>query len=141
MVSFRKTLPKAIAWSRAKLTPTKSSESSSPNREINTKPTSSYYQVTSSKSFTNTEEDEESTGHNETDHFSEDFHSLTPPISRNGHYSSIRSRSRSNTPLILNTSYRGNCNAKTRAGTPCKLSSLPGRDFCYRHQTGDSVMS
>ncbi|KAJ8939936.1 hypothetical protein NQ318_007864 [Aromia moschata] len=76
-----------------------------------------------------------------TDSFKEDFN-LTPPVSRNGHYNSVRprSRSRSNTPLYINTRLRGSCGAKTRAGTPCKLSSLPGRDYCYRHQTGDSVM-
>ncbi|XP_064212659.1 protein brambleberry isoform X2 [Tribolium castaneum] len=63
--------------------------------------------------------------------------SPTPPHSRSGFY---RPRSRSNTPLVLNGSARGVCHAKTRVGTPCKLASLPGRDFCYRHQTGDSVM-
>lgn len=67
------------------------------------------------------------------------FDSVTPPESRASHYS-VRSRSRSNTPLKLNTSLRGSCRAKTRVGTPCKLTSLPGRDFCYRHQSGDSVM-
>lgn len=67
------------------------------------------------------------------------FDTLTPPESRTSHYS-VRSRSRSNTPLKLNSGFRGACHAKTRMGTPCKLSSLPGRDYCYRHQSGDSVM-
>ncbi|RZC38000.1 brambleberry-like, partial [Asbolus verrucosus] len=61
--------------------------------------------------------------------------SPTPPLSRSGFY---RARSRSNTPLIMNGGSRGICHAKTRVGTPCKLSSLPGRDYCYRHQSGDS---
>lgn len=74
--------------------------------------------------------------HNETDYFSDQFQRLTPPISRNGHYP----RSRSNTPLRLNESLRFTCGAKTRAGTPCKLSAITGRDYCYRHQRGDSVM-
>lgn len=66
---------------------------------------------------------------------------FTPPVSRNSYYSlSSRSRSRSNTPLRLNTSLRGPCKAKTRLGTPCKLVAAPGRDYCYRHQSGDSVM-
>jgi hypothetical protein len=63
--------------------------------------------------------------------------SPTPPLSRSGFY---RARSRSTTPLIINGGSRGVCHAKTRVGTPCKLSSLPGRDYCFRHQGGDSVM-
>ncbi|ENN76300.1 protein brambleberry [Dendroctonus ponderosae] len=77
---------------------------------------------------------------NETDYYSEHFQRLTPPISRNGHYPNLLSRSRSNTPLRLNEGLRGSCRAKTRAGTPCKLSAITGRDYCYRHQTGDSIM-
>ncbi|KAG5862206.1 hypothetical protein JTB14_014632 [Gonioctena quinquepunctata] len=65
---------------------------------------------------------------------------LTPPVSRNGYYHLASSRSRSRTPLLLNTSLRTHCRATTRVGTPCKLLSQPGRDFCYRHQTGESVM-
>ncbi|CAG9859936.1 unnamed protein product [Phyllotreta striolata] len=65
----------------------------------------------------------------------QDFN-ITPPASRNGHY--FGSRSRSRTPL--SNSIKNNCHATTRMGTPCKLSSLPGRDFCYRHQNGSSVM-
>lgn len=80
----------------------------------------------------------------------------TPPLSRNGileeddlHHMSptpslssrnhLSSRSRSRTPL-LNTSIRSNCHGTTRMGTRCKLSSLPGRDYCYRHQNGDSII-
>nr|CAH7725985.1 unnamed protein product [Callosobruchus chinensis] len=71
------------------------------------------------------------------DHF-DDF---TPPVSRNGDYSvKSYSRSRSRTPLNMNTGRRSSCMAKTRLGTPCKLSSLPGRDFCHRHQGGDSII-
>lgn len=70
-----------------------------------------------------------------------DSFDLTPPASRSGYYTlNSRSRSRSNTPLRLNTSLRSPCTARTRQGTPCKLSAAPGRDFCFRHQTGDSIM-
>lgn len=63
---------------------------------------------------------------------------LTPPASNR----SYSSRSRSRTPLLnLNGgAMKRGCRAKTRLGTPCKISSLPGRDYCYRHQGGDSVM-
>ncbi|XP_023025731.1 protein brambleberry [Leptinotarsa decemlineata] len=82
---------------------------------------------------------EDDYGHENSDTF-RDF-DFTPPISRNGHYpTSSRSRSRSRTPLLLNTSIRSPCRAKTRQGTPCKLISQPGRDFCFRHQTGESVI-
>ncbi|KAK4880353.1 hypothetical protein RN001_008499 [Aquatica leii] len=60
---------------------------------------------------------------------------FTSPL-RNEH---ISSRSRSRTPLILNGSSKSYCSAKTRLGTPCKLTALTGRNFCYRHQTGDSI--
>ncbi|KAK9870481.1 hypothetical protein WA026_008039 [Henosepilachna vigintioctopunctata] len=63
-----------------------------------------------------------------------DFGSPTPPLSRSGFY---RSRSRSKTPnLVGGKTY---CHAKTRLGTPCKLSSMTGRDYCYKHLSGDSV--
>lgn len=65
-----------------------------------------------------------------------EYISPTPPLSSRSYYS----RSRSRTPLLLNGSSKGPCKAKTRVGTPCKISALPGRDFCYRHQAGDSVM-
>lgn len=93
-----------------------------------------------------TEDEDQENDATETDYFNEstfsysvnqnqDFLSPTPPLSsRNG-----ISRSRSRTPL-LNKSYRSACQAKTRIGTPCKLSTLPGRDFCHRHLNGDSVM-
>ncbi|XP_044751710.1 protein brambleberry-like [Coccinella septempunctata] len=67
------------------------------------------------------------------DNFNE-FGSPTPPLSRSGYY---KSRSRSRTPNLLGG--KESCHAKTRLGTPCKLSCLPGRDFCYRHQAGDSI--
>ncbi|KAL3282470.1 hypothetical protein HHI36_005653 [Cryptolaemus montrouzieri] len=63
-----------------------------------------------------------------------DFGTPTPPLSRSGFYIP---RSRSNTPNLLGG--KGSCHAKTRTGTSCKLSCLPGRDFCYRHQSGDSI--
>lgn len=63
-----------------------------------------------------------------------DFGAPTPPLSRSGYYGS---RSRSRTPNLLGG--KGSCHAKTRVGTPCKLSCLPGRDFCHRHQAGDSI--
>ncbi|XP_072376483.1 protein brambleberry-like [Diabrotica undecimpunctata] len=66
-------------------------------------------------------------------------YNMTPPASRNGDYlPRSASRSRSRTPLF-NTSLRANCTATTRAGTPCKLTTLPGRDLCYRHLGGSSV--
>lgn len=51
------------------------------------------------------------------------------------------SRSRSRTPVILNGSVKSPCGARTRMGTPCKLTTMPGRDFCYRHQGGDSIFA
>lgn len=60
-----------------------------------------------------------------------DFWSPTPPASRSG---------RSRTPNVMSGSHKSSCLAKTRLGTPCKLSSLPGRDFCHRHQNGSSVI-
>lgn len=68
------------------------------------------------------------------DSFNE-FEAPTPPLSRSGFY---KSRSRSRTPNLL--SGKESCHAITRLGTPCKISCLPGRDFCYRHQAGDSVL-
>lgn len=70
-----------------------------------------------------------------TEDFYEEYENLTPPPS------SRSCRSRSPTPLLnLNGGIRRSCKAKTRVGTPCKITSLPGRDFCYRHQSGDSIM-
>lgn len=66
----------------------------------------------------------------------DEYKNLTPPPSNK----SYTSRSRSHTPLNLNGGLKRACKARTRVGTPCKISSLPGRDFCYRHQSGDSVM-
>lgn len=63
-----------------------------------------------------------------------DFASPTPPLSR----ASVRSRSKSRTPSTTVTA-KSFCQAKTRVGTPCKLSSLQGSDYCYRHLRGDSV--
>ncbi|CAH1104406.1 unnamed protein product [Psylliodes chrysocephalus] len=84
-----------------------------------------------------------STSYNEDDYENadtfQDFN-FTPPESRNGHYSPRSvSRSRSRTPLLLNSSLKISCRSRTRMGTPCKLARLPGRDFCYRHQSGSSV--
>ncbi|KAI4465766.1 protein gamete expressed 1 [Holotrichia oblita] len=68
----------------------------------------------------------------------EEYCSPTPPLSRSGYYSS---RSRSTTPSTLNLSItKKYCVAKTRLGTPCKLTSIPGRDYCHRHLRGDSLM-
>lgn len=61
------------------------------------------------------------------------YTSPTPPESRNGHYPP---KSRSVTPLR----HKVTCRGVTRAGTPCKMTSLVGRDFCYRHQHGDSIL-
>ncbi|XP_050309369.1 protein brambleberry-like [Anthonomus grandis grandis] len=136
-MNLRKTIPQAIAWSKDKLTPTKSTSSSLSNNN------SLYREIRTTKTNLHTSEHrpEEQQEEEDTFQFNDDFRSLTPPISRNGYYSGIRSRSRSNTPLLLNGSGRSQaCGAKTRAGTPCKLSSLPGRSYCYRHQSGDSVM-
>lgn len=88
------------------------------------------------------------------DDIEEEIEAPTPPLSRNGilddslrflsptpslSYRNGQSRSRSRTPL-LNKSFRSSCQANTRLGTPCKLSSLPGRDYCHRHQSGDSII-
>ena len=60
-----------------------------------------------------------------------DYHDLTPPLSRNSF-----TRSRSRTPInVINF----HCKALTKTGTPCRLLSRPGRDFCYKHQIGDSI--
>lgn len=67
----------------------------------------------------------------------DDFANPTPPISRNGFYTSPRSRSITPAGNSLNSS---KCSARTRLGTPCKITAAPGRSFCYRHQAGDSVM-
>lgn len=130
-LSYRRCTSGFLTWKK-ELTPEPSSPtiiSSSTRPSI---PKSSILETT------NNDDDVES----ETDEFDDNFNSsklssLTPPISRNGFY---KPRSRSHTPLLFNSSLRGSCAARTRAGTPCKLSSLPGRDFCYRHQTGDSVL-
>ncbi|XP_071052470.1 protein brambleberry-like [Onthophagus taurus] len=67
-----------------------------------------------------------------------EFCSPTPPLSRSGYYSS---RSRSRTPLHINTSsLKSPCKALTRIGAPCKLFSTPGRDYCYKHQSGSSIV-
>ncbi|GJQ69802.1 hypothetical protein Trydic_g22360 [Trypoxylus dichotomus] len=67
-----------------------------------------------------------------------DYSSPTPPLSRMGYYSS---RSRSRTPSTFNLSIsKSYCLAKTRLGTQCKLTSVPGRDYCHRHLRGDSLM-
>ncbi|XP_066251045.1 protein brambleberry-like [Euwallacea similis] len=135
-MSFRKTRLQAIGWTQSKTNPTTSDISSISTRSSSASTNSRYLEVNrnTTQLFTNQEELE----HNETDYYDDNFSPITPPISRNGHYSRIRSRSRSNTPLLLNSSSR--CGAKTRAGTPCKLSSLPEKQFCYKHQGGDSIM-
>ncbi|XP_066141533.1 protein brambleberry-like isoform X2 [Euwallacea fornicatus] len=134
--NFRKTRLCAIGWTKSKTSSPTPEISPVSTRFSSSSTNSRYLEVNKNTSqlFTNHEEPE----HNETDYYNNTFSPITPPISRNGHYSRIRSRSRSNTPLILNSSLR--CAAKTRAGTPCKLSSLPEKQFCYRHQTGDSVI-
>lgn len=63
---------------------------------------------------------------------------LSSPLLRNNF-----NRSRSSTPLHLNANgaaLKSGCLARTRSGTPCKLSAVPGRDFCHRHRVGSSVM-
>lgn len=64
------------------------------------------------------------------DHFAQP----TPPLSRLGR------SSRSKTPSSPRSVLRQKCSANTRMGTPCKSIALLGRDFCYRHQTGSSVI-
>lgn len=47
----------------------------------------------------------------------------------------------SNTPNLLNLgSEKRKCSATTRQGKPCNLSAQIGRDYCFRHQTGTSVI-
>lgn len=132
----------ALKWKTEKNTAIKESvPNNSPKGFVsstNGNPTQLSYHLNSSHSkLINRDDDDVDYANEVADTFNEDFHSLTPPVSRNGHYSV---RSRSSTPLRLNTSLKGPCHARTRMGTPCKLTSLPGRDYCYRHQAGDSVM-
>lgn len=44
-----------------------------------------------------------------------------------------RSFSRSSTPSRSSTT-SVRCHGLTRTGTPCRLSAVPGRDFCHRHK-------
>ncbi|XP_048769489.1 protein brambleberry-like [Ostrea edulis] len=44
-----------------------------------------------------------------------------------------RSFSRSSTPSRSSTASM-RCHGLTRAGTPCRLSTMPGQDFCHRHK-------
>ncbi|XP_033763111.1 protein brambleberry-like [Pecten maximus] len=46
---------------------------------------------------------------------------------------SFRHASRSSTPLSTASS---RCMGTTRSGTPCRLQSPPGNDFCHRHRQG-----
>ncbi|OWF39851.1 protein brambleberry-like [Mizuhopecten yessoensis] len=46
---------------------------------------------------------------------------------------SFRHASRSSTPLSTTSS---RCIGTTRSGTPCRLQSPPGHDFCHRHRQG-----
>ncbi|XP_060066443.1 protein brambleberry-like [Ylistrum balloti] len=55
-------------------------------------------------------------------------HSATPIPS-----TSYRHTSRSSTPLSTTSS---RCLGTTRSGTPCRLQSPPGHDFCHRHRQG-----
>lgn len=87
----------------------------------------------STKSF-NEDEEVQFTEHRDS------FRNLTPPLSRSGFYSP-RSRSGSRTPsLYSNGLLKSDCQAMTRQGTPCKLSALYGKQYCYRHEKGDSVL-
>ncbi|KAJ8963728.1 hypothetical protein NQ314_005421 [Rhamnusium bicolor] len=145
-ITLRPVAKKAIPWIKQKITPVKENKKNfSPKEYVSStnynhnETSSQTYEFKSNRSRLFSDDENVNYANESKDHFKEDFDSLTPPVSRNGHYS-VRSRSRSITPLHINTSLRGSCKAKTRVGTPCKLSSLPGRDFCYRHQTGDSVM-
>ncbi|XP_069119342.1 protein brambleberry-like [Argopecten irradians] len=54
-------------------------------------------------------------------------HSATPIPS------SYRHASRSSTPMSTASS---RCMGTTRSGTPCRLSSTPGHEFCHRHRQG-----
>lgn len=63
----------------------------------------------------------------------------TSPLKINSS-SVLRSRARSNTPLLLNDYHKELCHARTRAGTPCKLFSIHGREYCRRHQNEHSIM-
>lgn len=142
-LSLKPEAKKALQWINKKTTPLKESVTNySPKGFVtssNGNPTQGYHFDSNRSKLVSDDDDDLDCVNEATDSVKEDFRSLTPPISRNGYYS-VRSRSRSGTPLLLNTSLKGSCHAKTRMGTPCKLSSLPGRDFCYRHQTGDSVI-
>ncbi|KAB0804700.1 hypothetical protein PPYR_01670 [Photinus pyralis] len=72
----------------------------------------------------------------------DDYSYSEPPLSPTMSYLKsgyLPPRSRSRTPSVLNGGIKNSCSAKTRLGTPCKLTALSGRDFCYRHQAGDSI--
>lgn len=126
----------ALSWKKTKKTPTKPVYETSSNSSKTTVTLSqnySYYEP--SPPIPETYESRFEQDHVISEDTLDDFGSPTPPISRNGYYS----RSRSRTPLNLSGSLNKPCKAKTRVGTPCKLHSLPGRDFCHKHQLGDSL--
>lgn len=129
----------ALPWKKPKETPSKKgceTSSTTSSRSIRTSvKNQSYFEspLTVTESY---ETQWDHPMHSVSEDTPDELGSPTPPISRNGYYS----RSRSRTPLHLNGSLKAPCKAKTRVGTPCKLFSLPGRDFCHRHQSGDSVM-
>lgn len=138
-MSMRKPTAPALAWKKtdsATPSPVTSTSSYSPksynidNNEENDLSHSfrnSHYSFEKSSLFRSViPEDEED--------FNNKFSSPTPPLSRNGR--STRSR----TPSVLSPLHKSSCSAKTRLGTPCKLNPIPGRDFCHRHQHGDSIM-
>ncbi|XP_057651120.1 protein brambleberry-like isoform X1 [Diorhabda carinulata] len=127
--SFKTTFSGAITWKK------KSQVCQLNPSNVNHTPPKLHYQHVHTPVYSEDNNDYENEN---TDTLSE--FNMTPPASRNGDYiPRSASRSRSRTPLILNSSLRSNCSATTRAGTPCKITAIPGRDFCYRHLGGSSV--
>lgn len=140
MAVWKSKIPQqALPWIKHKLTPKKdknSTENSShspnllPPLTVNHINGETYSRYESHSSHRTKDEDEE-----------RDDYVLSSPVSTPLRNRSYSSRSRSRTPLSLNGTYRAACSARTRMGTPCKLSSLPGRDYCFKHQTGDSIFA
>ncbi|XP_028131552.2 protein brambleberry-like isoform X2 [Diabrotica virgifera virgifera] len=134
--ALKPTIAGAIAWKRDPKISRSSTPQTSPT-PVKTSYNSDLLKETLRRNLSKNDDDDDEDENADT---FQDYNNMTPPASRNGDYfPRSASRSRSRTPLSFNTSLRANCTATTRAGTPCKLTTLPGRDLCYRHLGGSSV--
>ncbi|XP_019867205.1 protein brambleberry [Aethina tumida] len=128
-LNHKKIIKPALSWP-------KKNKSTTP---VNNTPDRDEYSTLNNATFLSTKSFDEDEEVQFTEH-RESFRNLTPPLSRNGFYSP-RSRSGSRTPsLYSNGLLKSDCQAMTRQGTPCKLSALYGKQYCYRHEKGDSVL-